>query len=184
MVAPSAGEASRRRRGELLDASPATARRVVFLLWGGASADPASLHDEVASWPSLVLQTSRVDGVEGFRRISRDRRRPSLSDFWWALLEPKRPKKRSGAAVSRVHRRESHHSSCQPLLQRARPRAATASKNKKELPKHTASGVQRPGHANAASSPQSEQQKKKWTPSAAPTPTAPKLCRASRRASI
>ena len=88
MAVPSAPDESRRRRGGRPDAS-ATTRRVVFLLWGGASADPASLHDEVASWPSLVLQTSRVDGVEGFRRISRDRRRPSLSDFWWALLEPK-----------------------------------------------------------------------------------------------
>ena len=88
MATSSALGESRRRRGGRPDAS-ATTRRVVFLLWGGASADPVSLHDEVASWPSLVLQTSRVDGMGAFRCVSRDRRRPSLSDFWWALLEPK-----------------------------------------------------------------------------------------------
>ena len=93
MVAPSAGEASRRRRGELLDASPATARRVVFLLWGGASADPASLHDddEGASWPSLVLQTSRVDGVEAFRRVCGGRRRGLISDAKEAFLAHAKP---------------------------------------------------------------------------------------------
>ena len=134
MVAPSAGEASRRQRGELLDASPATARRVVFWLWGGASADPASLHDddEGASWPSLVLQTSRIDCMEAFRRVTRIVGGRASPTFGGHCRSPKRAKKAQRCTVSRVHRRHSCHSSFQTSLQQRRPAAPRASKNKKE----------------------------------------------------
>ena len=131
----SAPDESRRRRGGVPDAS-ATTRRVAFLLWGGASADPASLHDddEGASWPSVVLQTSLFDGVDAFRCVSRDRRRPSLSAFGGHCLAKTALKKRSGAAVSRVHRRQSHHSSFPTLLQRAPTARRASSKNKLRAP--------------------------------------------------
>ena len=113
-AASSAPDESRRWRGGVLDASATTARRVVFLLWGGASADPASLHDdnEGASWPSLVLQTSRIDGVEGFRRVSRDRRRRLLSETRQALPSKKRAQSRQRAAVLRVLA----SANCSPLI--------------------------------------------------------------------
>ena len=185
MAVPSAPDESRRRRGGRPDAS-ATTRRVVFLLWGGASADPASLHDddEGASWPSLVLQTSRVDGMGAFRCVSRVRRRPSLSDFLVGIAGAKRAKK--SAAVQPFHE-------CTGVKVTTRPANHCCSERDRapRQPAKTKKSSQstQPQECNHATRQRREQHlrshsQKKWTPSAAPTPTAPKLCRASRRASI